>query len=162
MMTGQGELRRVGPESGALLAAIREEASNSLPWRPEDFAGLLAQPSVNCFLLIDQDVDGVEGPVGYSLYACSGEEGEIYDLAVLPPFRRAGRGKMLLLAAIIAARSQGATHIHLEVDEHNEAARTLYESLGFEVVGRRKNYYRDINGKVSDALVMRLPLKPRA
>lgn len=159
MMSGQGELRRVGPECGELLASIRREASKSLPWRPEDFAGLLAQPPVRCFLLIDQDVDGVEGPVGYSLYACTGEEGEIYDLAVLPSFRRRGRGKMLLLAAIIAARSQGARRVHLEVDEHNEAARALYETIGFQVVGRRKNYYRDVDGKVSDALVMRLDLK---
>ncbi|HEY8351601.1 MAG TPA: ribosomal protein S18-alanine N-acetyltransferase [Sphingomonadales bacterium] len=159
MMSGHGELRRIGPEGGELLAEIRRAASQSLPWRPEDFAGLLSQPTVRCFLLIDQDADGVEGPVGYSLYACTGDEGEIYDLAVLPDFRRSGRGKMLLLAAIIAARAQGARRIHLEVDEHNEAARKLYEALGFEVVGRRKNYYRDINGKVSDALVMRLTLK---
>ena len=42
----------------------------------------------------------------------------------------------------------------LEVRRGNAAARRLYESLGFEEVGVRRNYY----GSGEDALIMRLAL----
>lgn len=157
-MTGRGELRRVGGECSELLAELRGTASSTQPWRPQDFHGLLAQGTVRCFLLIDEDQDGIEGPVGYCLFSSSGPEAEIYDLAVLPPFRSAGRGKLLLLAAVVTARAAGASSLHLEVDENNTAARRLYERTGFKIVGRRKGYYRHKDGSVTDALVMRLDL----
>lgn len=157
-MTGRGELRWVGGECSELLAELRAMASDAQPWRPQDFQGLLAQGAVQCFLLIDQDHDGVEGPVGYCMFARSGSEAEIYDLAVLPAFSGAGRGKLLLLAAIVTARAAGAAWLHLEVDENNWPARRLYEGTGFKIVGRRKGYYRNKDGSVTDALTMRLDL----
>jgi [ribosomal protein S18]-alanine N-acetyltransferase len=42
--------------------------------------------------------------------------------------------------------------VWLEVRPSNAAARRLYESRGFQLIGRRRGYYR---APVEDALVMR-------
>lgn len=47
----------------------------------------------------------------------------------------------------------------LEVRQSNDAARKLYETLGYKLYGRRPNYYSN-NGE--DALIMRRPVKTRA
>jgi ribosomal-protein-alanine N-acetyltransferase len=49
----------------------------------------------------------------------------------------------------------GCTQFWLEVRASNSAARSLYEKLGFEVLGVRKNYYERPR---EDALVMGLTL----
>ena len=46
-----------------------------------------------------------------------------------------------LATAIDALRKAGAKQLFLEVDEANEAARSLYQSLGAVAVGRRPRYY---------------------
>jgi ribosomal-protein-alanine N-acetyltransferase len=45
----------------------------------------------------------------------------------------------------------------LEVRAGNVAAQSLYRRFGFEVVGRRRQYYRD---PVEDALLMNATLRP--
>jgi ribosomal-protein-alanine N-acetyltransferase len=47
----------------------------------------------------------------------------------------------------------------LEVDDGNAAALGLYRKLGFEKVGERRGYYKDANGAVSTALVMKRVLR---
>jgi ribosomal-protein-alanine N-acetyltransferase len=47
--------------------------------------------------------------------------------------------------------------MHLEVAEHNDAARALYAKLGYEEAGRRAAYYAGEGGAV-DAIVMRRTL----
>lgn len=86
------------------------------------------------------------------------DEAEILTLAVAHRARRTGVASALLRAAAGEARDKGARTLFLEVSVRNEAARTLYERLGFAVTGRRKKYYSD----KSDALVLRLDLTPAA
>ena len=49
----------------------------------------------------------------------------------------------------------GVRALYLEVRESNSAARALYESLGFEQVGRRRGYYQYPS---EDALLLRRDL----
>lgn len=78
---------------------------------------------------------------------------EIITLAVSPAKRRQGIAASLLAHAMAEARKAGALHMFLEVAEDNAAAQKLYESAGFAVTHRRKDYYK--NGAVfTDALVM--------
>jgi ribosomal-protein-alanine N-acetyltransferase len=49
----------------------------------------------------------------------------------------------LLKSGARAAKTRGATRAVLEVREGNEAARRLYLKLGFVVLGRRRDYYRE-------------------
>ncbi len=50
----------------------------------------------------------------------------------------------------------GIRKIFLEVRESNAAALVLYKNLGFEITGRRPNYYRD---PTESALLLQL-LRP--
>jgi len=68
-------------------------------------------------------------------------EADLHNIAVLPPYQRQGLGALLLKALIADCRKVGCERIQLEVREGNLAARGLYESQGFKVVGKREGYY---------------------
>ena len=53
------------------------------------------------------------------------------DLFVAEEARGTGLGRALVLAAIDRAAARGCRRIELDVDDGNESARALYESLGF-------------------------------
>ncbi|NCC35471.1 MAG: GNAT family N-acetyltransferase [Chloroflexia bacterium] len=58
-------------------------------------------------------------------------EGFITDVAVLPAYRRSGIAQMLLARAEQEALLRGKHHLGLYVSQRNEAARALYQRLGF-------------------------------
>ena len=78
--------------------------------------------------------------------------GEIANLAVAPEAGGWVSGVRCSSGARPSSGSAGARTVYLEVRESNAAARALYESRGFEAVGRRRGYYRH---PVEDALVLR-------
>ena len=94
-----------------------------------------------------------EGIVGYLIAREAGGTGEILNLAVDPPHRRAGIASALLDAGLVVLRRRGAEEIFLEVRESNLAAQALYLGAGFRPVGQRARYYRN---PVEDALILRL------
>jgi len=57
-------------------------------------------------------------------------------LAVLAPHRGKGIARALLTALVNRARTERVPALSLSVEDGNEAARGLYESLGFAKVGR--------------------------
>ena len=57
------------------------------------------------------------------------------------PFRRQRLGRFLMQTVMLEAAREGAARATLEVRESNEAARKLYEGLGFTVTARRPRYY---------------------
>lgn len=59
---------------------------------------------------------------------------EMKRLFVRPAFRRFGLGRQLVEALMDAAKGMGYTCILLDTLSHMEAARSLYEDLGFEEV----------------------------
>lgn len=74
-----------------------------------------------------------------------GLECYLAELYVVPPCRRRGLGRALMLEAIEHARQRGADYMDLNTAESDTAARALYESLGFSSsegkVGGPVNYY---------------------
>jgi len=66
-------------------------------------------------------------------------------------FRKHGIGRRLLRRAESWARRRGKLCAILDVRESNDAARALYGSAGYELIGRRRRYYRN---PVEDALVL--------
>ena len=76
---------------------------------------------------------------------------EIFNIAVLPDFREKGIGRILFDKILERAVEHNCLECWLEVRESNRAARRFYEKLGFENVGRRKNYY---SFPVEDALLL--------
>lgn len=78
---------------------------------------------------------------------------DLLRIGVDPAMRRQGKGRELIESSIReAGKFMGRPmFMILEVSSTNETAMGLYGSLGFEVIHRRKGYYRD----GSDALIMR-------
>ena len=94
----------------------------------------------------------VEGRIEGFIFAwIVADETHILDLAVDPALRGNRIGRELTLSALKSGKQEGAAYAVLEVRRSNAAARRLYATLGFRVVGRRPGYYQD-NGE--DALVM--------
>lgn len=77
------------------------------------------------------------------------DEAEIINIAVSEPLRRRGIGEKLLRHALQKCARRNTSRVFLEVRESNKGAKALYHKLGFKVIGRRKDYYKD-----EDALVM--------
>jgi [ribosomal protein S18]-alanine N-acetyltransferase len=91
--------------------------------------------------------------VGYGGIARLGRkkpyEYEIHTIGVDPAYQGKGIGRQLLTALLEYAN--GGT-IFLEVRTDNDAAISLYESVGFVRVGMRRRYYR---ASGADAYTMR-------
>jgi RimJ/RimL family protein N-acetyltransferase len=67
--------------------------------------------------------------------------------------RREGVGRALLDAAEQWARSVGIRKIELHVFPHNDAARALYETAGYEPEGYRRRHFERA-GTLVDAVLM--------
>ena len=127
---------RATAADAAAMATI-DAVSFSEPWSERSFADALALDSYTFFRA---EVEG--NTVGYIGMTAVLDEADITGVAVLPSFRRRGIARRLLQRLIEESETQGLTCLHLEVREGNRAARSLYESMGFTVDGKRKQYYR--------------------
>ncbi|HEY4010150.1 MAG TPA: ribosomal protein S18-alanine N-acetyltransferase [Acidobacteriaceae bacterium] len=89
--------------------------------------------------------------VGFGVLGLAGDTAELESLAVRTAWRRRGIARRLCHELFAWARTRGISQISLEVRVSNVAAHALYKSLGFQVAGLRRAYYRDPE---EDALVM--------
>ena len=87
--------------------------------------------------------------IGYGGFLTLLDEAHIMDIAIDPAYRRRGLGKLMLEYLIKLAKALGLSAITLEVNEHNIAAISLYEQVGFLKCGTRKCYYDGVD----DALI---------
>jgi len=92
---------------------------------------------------------------GFIVARTIADELHVNNVAVRHEFRGKGIGSALLQISLDEGRKRNARIAQLEVRAGNEAAQRLYRRSGFEVVGRRRAYYRE---PVEDALLMSLPL----
>lgn len=81
--------------------------------------------------------------VGFAGMWIAVDEAHITLLGVLPSGRGQGIGTRLLVRLLQEARTRGVTRATLEVRENNLVAQRMYAALGFEVRGRRSDYYTD-------------------
>ena len=95
--------------------------------------------------------------VGYSGFWYILDEAHVSTIAVHPEWRGRSVGEHLFVHMLEQALDLGAVTATLEVRVTNERAQNLYAKYAFEVVGKRRRYYRD-NGE--DALLMTAELKP--
>lgn len=89
--------------------------------------------------------------VGFALGRVVADEGELYQIAVLPEYRREHLGSEMLAALHDLMREKGAASCFLEVRSKNSPARALYERLGYEKISTRKNYYPDDDAAIYKA-----------
>ena len=81
--------------------------------------------------------------VGYAGAWVILDESHITNIAVAEPWRGKGIGKELTGRLLWYLSNLGASYATLEVRVSNERAISLYRSLGFISVGKRKKYYED-------------------
>jgi len=98
-------------------------------------------------------LDGEGTLLGYGGMTAVLDEGYLSNIAVHPQYRRRGIARALLRGFRDYAVSRRLAFLTLEVRAGNAAAVALYESEGYRLAGRRKNYYRH---PVEDALIMTL------
>ncbi len=79
------------------------------------------------------------------------DEGHITNVAVAPPYRKQGVGRLLMQTLLQWMEQRHVYSITLEVRPSNEAALALYHAFGFVEQGRRKHYYADTG---EDALIL--------
>lgn len=96
--------------------------------------------------------------VGFAICQVVLDEATLFNLAISPSFQGRGYGKKLLSGLIKALTEKGVLTLWLEVRASNVKAQALYESLGFNLVSERKNYYPTQEGGRENALVMALYL----
>jgi [ribosomal protein S18]-alanine N-acetyltransferase len=132
-----------------------ERASFSMPWSRGAFLYELQQNRVARCLVMREGAH----VVGYLCLWEIGDELHITNVAVHPDQRRRGIGRLLLTGVLDDARARKLKLVVLEVRPSNHEARTLYESFGFQIMGRRRGYYYDTG---EDALVMEVGLQPVA
>ncbi len=139
-----------------LGVASIEQMSFSDPWTYDALSTVLGLSHARFF--VAEEAGGTAARlVGYVVALVMSDDGEIADLAVHPAARRSGVGALLLTRAEEEAARCGVRAMYLEVRASNEAALGLYRSRGFEVVSRRRGYYRL---PVEDALVLKHDLAP--
>ena len=93
----------------------------------------------------------------YGVMSAAAGESHILNLTVRPESQRQGIGSRLLKHFQQLARRHGADTLMLEVRPSNRNAISLYEKLGFNEIGVRRNYYPAENGR-EDALLLALSL----
>ena len=125
-----------------------ERASFVNPWTREMYLAEFENTGVSfCYVVRHPSRE----LVGFCSFWRVLDELHINNLAVLPSHRGAGAGTALLRATLQEGARMGARRATLEVRRSNEAARRLYERLGFSVAGVRRGYYTK---PVEDALVL--------
>lgn len=88
---------------------------------------------------------------GFTLVRAAPGEEELLLIAVAPPLRGQGLGRILLGNAMADAHERGAERMFLEMRFNNPAER-LYRVMGFEPIGRRREYYKLPSGERIDAI----------
>jgi ribosomal-protein-alanine N-acetyltransferase len=144
-------VRPATPRDKDAIIAVEAEAFASASWGARAVADGMKERGVD--ILVATRGDSLE-PSGFIFWRRAGDEAEILSIGVARAARRQGCARALLSEIVEKARGGGVRSLFLEVDVANAAAAILYQSAGFEKVGRRKRYYK--NG--GDALVMRLTL----
>jgi ribosomal-protein-alanine N-acetyltransferase len=135
-----------------------EEACRLSLWGWDSYYAELARPEAIMIVArrTSPDIQTGHALYGFLCARVSAQELHINNIGVHEAARRRGIGDALMQAAVAAADRLGARAAILEVRAGNVAAQSLYRRYNFEVVGRRRQYYRE---PPEDALLMRATLK---
>jgi len=134
-------------QTDVTVVATIEQAAYEFPWSPGIFRDCLLAGYTSLVLEHSGKV------IGYGIMSVAAGEAHLLNLALSESARRMGNGRRLLHHLMDLARLAGAEGMYLEVRPSNLRALALYERSGFEVLGRRRGYYR-ARGGTEDAVVL--------
>jgi [ribosomal protein S18]-alanine N-acetyltransferase len=149
------QLRVATLEDLDAIMALETSTFASDAWSTQSMVSEVA--SEHTYYLFAFDPANPDAMVGYGglLAPENSDDADIQTLAVDPTARRRGLGRMIVVALLAEAAARGAGQVFLEVRADNPSARALYDSLGFEQIAVRENYYQPDG---VDAQIMRVTL----
>jgi ribosomal-protein-alanine N-acetyltransferase len=159
------KLRRATASDLEAIVALERATEHAPHWPPTTYAQIIEAASGNpdqarprrC-LIVACSPEQKDVLAGFAVAMIASQEspeggGELETVVVAPEVRRRGVGRALCQAVLDWCRDERAAAIVLEVRASSAGAISLYTSLGFAEVGRRRRYYSDPE---DDALLMRL------
>ena len=127
------------------ILAIENEAYE-FPWSKGIFLDCLTS-SYHCFAYeVDDEIRG------YIIFSTVLDEISLLNICIAPEYQHQGHGRGLLLWLVSFAKKNKLKTLYLEVRRSNKSAIHLYESIGFNEIDIRENYYPAKKGK-EDALL---------
>ena len=121
------------------------------PWSELTFRNCI-QAGYYCWLL----VKGAK-IIGYGIMSIVGDEAHILNLCIRAKLQNSGWGSSLLTHMLQFAKQQQVQLALLEVRLSNKIALQLYQKMGFNQIGRRKDYYPAEMSR-EDALILECQL----
>lgn len=150
-MSSEVAVRALTPADLPALERMEVELFGPAAWSPESLAAEIVGPG-------RWYVGATVGDelVGYAGLWFDGFDAQVMTIGTDERFQGRGLGRLMLESLLDRARTVGAAVVLLEVRVDNDAAIHLYESVGFERLGKRRGYYQPGN---IDAWTMRLDLR---
>jgi ribosomal-protein-alanine N-acetyltransferase len=143
------EILKMDETHVSAIAEIEKQCFSD-PWSENSISGELNSRLSYWLVAVEDDV-----LLGYIGSQSVLGESDMMNVAVHPDHRRRGIAQALILQLMQDLKARDNVNLSLEVRASNVPAITLYEKLGFEVAGRRPNYYRHPK---EDALIMKKAL----
>ena len=117
------------------------------PWTEGIFRDCISS-GYECWLM-----STVERVIGHGILSVAAGESHLLNVCIHPDCQGNGFGRILTEHLLSRAQENQVQRVFLEVRPSNRAAYNLYESLGFNEIGVRENYYPAYIGR-EDALVL--------
>ncbi|QNS16176.1 ribosomal protein S18-alanine N-acetyltransferase [Mannheimia bovis] len=129
-----------------------EQKAHLVPWSKGTLLNNQGEKYLNLKLVENGEI------VAFAISQVVLDEATLFNITVDPAFQHQGFGKRLLYELILQLQKRGVATLWLEVRESNITAQKLYDSLGFNEVTVRKNYYPTPEGGKENAVIMALYL----
>lgn len=121
-----------------LFEIAEESFEYGSPWTVKQFQGILERNNIVLFAAYQEDKI-----VGFLCGVCTPFEAEIYNIVTSKLNQGMGIGTNLIHHLIDLMSQRDVSDLWLEVRENNLEAISFYKNVGFELIGLRKNYYKN-------------------
>lgn len=126
-----------------------EVRAYDFPWTRGVFIDCL-RSNYECWV-----IEKADEVIGHAVLSVAAGEAHLLNVCICRDEQGAGLGRALVEHMLARARVRAAEVVFLEVRLSNQVAGQLYESMGFNEIGRRRNYYPTTHGH-EDARVLAL------
>ena len=122
------------------VAELEKTCFGPYAWSEELLEREILHPDKHYTVVCDEENGEV---LGYGGFMQVFDQGDIMDIAVDPKARRRGVATAIINEFFDQSELLDIKAFTLEVRDSNEAAKKLYEKMGFVCVGKRPGYYPD-------------------
>lgn len=130
--------KALGKIATEIHVGLHQAFQGDLSWTAEAIGNSLANPYHHFFIMRDPANLSVVGVAHFQLIF---DDVELFNIAILPDYRRQGLSYRLLEEALLYFAQNKGKIVTLEVRSRNHAARHLYEKLAFKQIASRPDYY---------------------